>query len=199
MKIGIFSGKFDPVHKGHIIFALEAARLAGLDKVYLLPEPYPRRTETVTHLAHRVAMIRLAVEPYKKLGVLDLPDKSFSVARTLPRIQSKFPGSQLYMLIGSDIVKHLNESTWPGFERMLESTRLVVGMRVSDNQEHVATKLQEIIPSRKFHVIKTEGTHVSSSEIRAALHRGENHDNTLSVLMPYIKSNWLYVSVNNLS
>lgn len=32
-KIGIFSGTFDPVHPGHISFALDAAKAAGLNKV----------------------------------------------------------------------------------------------------------------------------------------------------------------------
>ncbi|MEI9913739.1 MAG: adenylyltransferase/cytidyltransferase family protein [Candidatus Saccharibacteria bacterium] len=37
-KIGIYAGSFDPIHLGHITFALQAIEQAGLDKVYFLPE-----------------------------------------------------------------------------------------------------------------------------------------------------------------
>ena len=80
-KVGIFSGTFDPVHAGHIAFALEAMESAGLDKVYFLPESMPRRKSGVTHYAHRLAMLELALKPYNKLSILELPDKQFSVVK----------------------------------------------------------------------------------------------------------------------
>ena len=40
--VGIYSGTFDPVHTGHVAFALEAAQVANLQKVVFLPEETPR-------------------------------------------------------------------------------------------------------------------------------------------------------------
>ena len=37
MKIGLFCGCFDPIHKGHIKAALIMKEAAGLDIVYLVP------------------------------------------------------------------------------------------------------------------------------------------------------------------
>jgi hypothetical protein len=36
-RIGIYSGSFDPVHAGHIVFALKAQKIAGLDEIYFVP------------------------------------------------------------------------------------------------------------------------------------------------------------------
>src|SRR6185295_10705588 len=101
-RIGFFSGTFDPIHKGHIAFALQALEAAELDRVYFMPEAKPRRKEGMTHYGHRVAMLRLALRPHKNLKVLEVPDRQFSVQRTMPRLKTRFKNDQLFLLMGSD-------------------------------------------------------------------------------------------------
>src|SRR5581483_3364510 len=86
-RIGIYSGVFDPVHAGHIGFALQAVERAGLDKVYFLPERRPYHKQGVEHFGHRVAMLKRATRPHPALSVLELEDISFTVERTLPKLQ----------------------------------------------------------------------------------------------------------------
>lgn len=197
-KIGIFSGTFDPVHKGHITFALEAAAVAGLDKVYFLPEAMPRRKEGMTHYAHRVAMLRLAVQPYKRLAVVDdLPDRQFSVNRTLPRLQQRFEDAELYLLLGSDAVSFLDRAEeWPDAKQLLSSLKLIVGIRQGDVAADIVTRLQGMITDRSFHVVMSDNAHVSSSDIRASLGRGVSHQSALSSLDDYISKNWLYATIS---
>lgn len=194
-KIGIFSGTFDPVHKGHIAFALKAAEAAGLDMVYFLPEAVPRRKDGVTHYAHRIALLRLATRPHKKLSVLDLPDKQFTVSRTLPRLRKRFPDSDLYLLIGSDIVPYLTDGSWPGAEKLIAGMRLVVGIRAGEDAQDIAARLQELVPDRSFHILEADNPHASSRDIRLAYEHGKSHDAALSSLDAYVKKHWLYVSV----
>lgn len=193
-KIGIFSGTFDPVHKGHIAFALRAAEAAGLDRVYFLPEAVPRRKEGVTHIAHRIAMLRLATKPHAKLAVLNLPDKQFSVSRTLPRLQKRFQAAELHLLIGSDIVPFLASGAWPQADRLLASMRLIVGLRDDVDQEVVST-LQTLLPDRSFRIVQTDSAFASSRDIRNSLRRGQPHAGALKSLNRYIKAHWLYVSI----
>lgn len=196
-KIGIFSGTFDPVHKGHIAFALKAAEAAGLDKVYLLPEAVPRRREGATHYAHRIAMLRLAVKPHRKLAVLDLPDKQFTVARTLPRLKKNFAGDELYLLLGSDVAPYLGSGAWPGTQRLLESVRLIVGLRAGADAAETIALLSELTAESNFLVVQTNDEHASSRDIRRALGQGKDHAAALRSIKNYIKQNWLYVEVPN--
>jgi nicotinate-nucleotide adenylyltransferase len=69
-RIGIYSGTFDPVHSGHISFALQSLKAAKLDKVYFLPERRPRNKQQVEHFGHRVAMLKRAIKPYPEFNVL---------------------------------------------------------------------------------------------------------------------------------
>src|SRR5258708_32608937 len=100
--IGILSGSFDPIHAGHISLALAALEKADLQAVYFLPEPLPRRKTGVTHIAHRIAMLTRALQAFPQLQVLELPDRQFTIARSLPRLKQRFAGRDLCFIMGSD-------------------------------------------------------------------------------------------------
>ena len=42
MKVGIFGGTFDPIHKGHLAIARAAKEQFGLDMVRIMPARIPR-------------------------------------------------------------------------------------------------------------------------------------------------------------
>lgn len=197
MRIGIFSGTFDPIHAGHIAFALAAVEASGLDKVYFLPEQQPRRKTGVTHYAHRVAMLRLALRPYQKLDLLELPDRQFSVRSSWPRIKKRFEGREIYQLVGSDMLRVLagTEATkqWPGFDRYLQEVSLIVGVRDELDEEMAQKLLQQL--QLNGHIVGTKNGHVSSSSIRRALMQGKTHEQLLQSLHTYVEKNWLYASI----
>src|SRR5882762_4564268 len=143
-RIGIFAGTFDPVHKGHVAFALNAAESAELDKVYFLPETRPRGKAEVTHVSHRIAMLKLAVRAHRKLEVLDLPDKQFHMARTWPRIKQRFAGDKLVLLMGSDVFSHL--PTWPHVAKLFDDAGIIVSTR---GQRDVALTLDQVVGLNK--------------------------------------------------
>ena len=49
-RIGIYAGTFDPVHAGHVAFALQSLEAAKLDRVYFLPERRPRGKRQVKNI-----------------------------------------------------------------------------------------------------------------------------------------------------
>lgn len=190
-RIGIFSGTFDPVHKGHIAFALLAAEKAELDEVWLAPEVKPRRKPHVTHYAHRVAMLKLAARPHKKLHVLELPDRYFLPAQTLAKLRHKFPNDQLLLLLGSDLFEHLH--LWPRVDVMLHGMGLVVGARGTYEVSHALARLPELpAQPREFHVLDSVERHASSAAVRADLREGKASDHLVKSVADYATKHWLY-------
>lgn len=200
-RIGIFSGTFDPVHKGHIAFALEAVRVAQLDAVYFVPEAMPRRKQGVTHYGHRVAMLKLALKPYRKLKVLELADKQFSVAKTLPRLKKQFASAELFHLLGSDMLSILSSDNtvkeWPGFDQYVKTVKLLVGVRAGTDKSALAAQLAKIQPEGRM--IEAKSADVSSSTIRLAVSHGKMPDELLSSLRRYVSRNWLYASIDGVA
>ena len=191
--IGIYSGTFNPIHTGHIGFALQAIRIAGLDEVYFLPERYRFKDTDVAHFGHRTAMIRQALKPHKNLSILELNDISFSVKRTWPGLLKRFEGDDLALLVGSDVL--LNLGTWPHVRNLLEAAELIVGVRSGDTGKiQIGMKLLPISP-RKTYVIDSYAGDVSSTKVRAALRSRKNIQGVLSSVERYSRQNWLYTSL----
>lgn len=192
-RIGILAGTFDPVHKGHISFALQAMEAAGLDKVLFVPEPRPRHKQDVTHQSHRIEMLKLATKAYPKLDVLELPDKQFTVATSLPRLIKKYPDAQLLMLIGTDVLGHI--SVWPNTRQLLKKVGLVVAVR-GEKDERQAFQLLGSLPVEppESHVLVSNFKQVSSRDIRDAIKTGDKPDGMLAGVSAYTKEHWLYAS-----
>lgn len=193
-RIGIYSGTFDPVHAGHLSFALQALAEARLDTVYFLPERRPRGKTGTEHFGHRAAMLKRATRPYRKLRVLELEDVSFTVATTLPRLQKKFPKARLVFLVGSDVTAHLPQ--WNNSRQLLKQTELVVGVRAADNLALVQESIERW-PTKPLGttVIKSSAPTVSSRKIREALRQREYVPGLLRSVERYSNRNWLYVSL----
>jgi nicotinate-nucleotide adenylyltransferase len=197
-RIGIFSGAFDPVHAGHISFALEAIKKAQLDKVYLLVEPKPRHKPSVSHIAHRIAMAKLALAPYKNMHVLQFPDQQFSVAKTLPRLKKRFSHDRLVLLIGSDLIVYIHE--WPLINRLLAQVDLVIAIRHDAKATTVNQLISDlpVIP-KDVSIIQAPLPLASSGHVRQATKQNNFAIETLPSLKAYIRDKWLYVSPSDSS
>lgn len=195
-RIGIYAGVFNPVHAGHIAFALQAMKTAKLDGVVFVPERNPRYKPETEHFAHRVAMLKQAIRPHPGMAVLELVDRRFTVQRTWPQLESIFKGDELVLLAGSDVVLHIPE--WHRSRRMLESCELVVGVRDSHELPEVRLLIStwQHAPKR-LHIFESYAADVSSSEVRDALRRQHEVKGLLRSVQQYARRNWLYISLEN--
>lgn len=193
-RIGIYSGTFDPVHAGHVSFALQALEAGKLDAVYFLPERRPRTKQGVEHFAHRVAMLKRATRPHRRLHVLELEDISFSIKTTLPRLKKRFAKAQLVFLMGSDVVQHV--PTWPNANQLLISSELIVGVRAADALPLVQESIGRwTVQPQQAVIIESMAASVSSRKIREALKQRQHIPGLLKSVERYSNHNWLYVSV----
>lgn len=113
-RLAIFGGTFDPIHLAHLRAAQEVAEQLEFSGVVFMPSAEPPHHKTVGASAdHRLAMVRLAVEPNPLFRASDLEIRrggpSYTLD-TLTEIKSDHPEADLYFLIGADAFFHLH--TW---------------------------------------------------------------------------------------
>lgn len=195
-RIGIFAGTFDPVHKGHITFALKAAQSADLDEVYFVPEPQPRRSGGVTHISHRISMLQLATRSHSKLKVLELPDKKFDMVRTWPRLTRQFKNCKLLLLIGSNVFTKI--PSWPHVNQLFEDAGVVVG---TYGDRDIAIALDSVVKLNKtlweVHLVEADHPNIAPQILQSSLARGHQPDLLLASVQRYITENWLYVDIRS--
>ena len=193
-RIGIYSGTFDPIHKGHIDFALQAFEKANLDEVVFFPETLPRHKPHVTHISHRLSMIVDAIKPYPKLRAELLPDKRFTVATSLPRLKALYPNDEILMLVGSDVLSHM--SVWPLAKELLSAVGLVVAVRGEKDEKHAFDLIAKLpAQPKENHIIMSGHKFIESRNLRAELKKGNIPEGSLSSVINYSKKNWIYESV----
>jgi nicotinate-nucleotide adenylyltransferase len=193
LRIGIYAGAFDPVHAGHVAFALQATYAAKLDQVVFLPERRPRNKPGVEHYAHRVAMLKTALAPHPDLAVMEVVERHFTVRRTLNTLQQAFRQADFIFLMGSDAV--LTIPQWPHYDQFLKASELVVGVRSTHQRHEVERAVSDWVTApRELTIFDSFAPHVSSSRIRQALRANQSTEGLLTSVHRYARREWLYVS-----
>lgn len=191
-KIGIFAGTFDPVHKGHLAFA-KAALETGLEKVYFLVEPRPRRKQGVRALEHRQKMVELAIKNEPQLGMIMLDQARFNVQETLPVLQNLFKGHTLVFLFGDDVMGHI--AHWPHGLTLLQQTELLVAVRHqnrTDLNQMFKTLQQTTGVPFAYTMAEPKAPHIASSKIRLQIKRKHDTPDIPAEVAEYIRKNRLY-------
>lgn len=133
MKIGLFGGTFDPVHRCHVAVATQVRDLLHLDRVLLIPsgDPPHKPLGTLAPAFHRLEMVRLAIagEPSLEASELEIrrPAKSYSI-ETVRTLKDQYGlGTELFFLIGLDAFLEL--PTWKDAPSLLSLCHFVVVSR----------------------------------------------------------------------
>ncbi|HZP24697.1 MAG TPA: nicotinate-nucleotide adenylyltransferase [Terriglobales bacterium] len=153
MKIALFGGTFDPVHRGHLTVARAAVAKFGLKQVWFIPADIPphKQKTPITSFYHRYAMVTLAVAGEKHFlpSLVEAPQPdggkavrpSYSV-ETVRRVKKSLGKSDhLYFLIGIDAFKDI--AKWYKAEELLGECEFIVAARPGFSLADVATSLPE--------------------------------------------------------
>jgi nicotinate-nucleotide adenylyltransferase len=177
MKIGLFGGSFDPIHRGHIEPVQEARRALGIERVYYLPTavpPHKPQGNLASPLA-RFTQVELALLREEGLfaSAHELtPERRAFTAETLEHFRRELPGADLHLFLGAD--SFLDLPHWHRFRDILSSARLVVLVRPGWPFDRAALppKLAEI-PADRLFFPELQEVGVSSTRVRELFARAE--------------------------
>lgn len=177
MKIAIYGGAFNPVHKEHVNIALAAKRELGLDKVIVIPTfKSAHKSGTLTVRAKdRLDMCRLAFEKYEGFEVSDCEIKRGGVSYsyvTCRRFKKLYPDDELYFIMGGDMIKSF--PNWKEPEEILKCVTPAVCAR--EDSAELIKSIKAFSAHFKSDIVKFGyvGEKVSSTRIRALAALGED-------------------------
>lgn len=168
-RIALFGGSFNPIHNGHLHLAQTVHQQCGLDRMLLMPSgtaPH-KSSDAYAPAADRLAMCRLAAEPYPWLEVSDYeltkPGKSYTV-ETLRYLHSCFPEDALFLLTGSDML--LSFDSWYCWQEILTLAGLLCVSRGTEPEDVLRQKAAELSSYGQVTVVHAKPLPMSSSQIR---------------------------------
>ena len=197
-RVGIFSGSFDPVHDGHLAFALQALEQCKLDKVFFLVEPRPRRKQGVKAFDHRVAMVQLAIANEPRFGSIILDQARFTPNETMPVLAKRFEGAEIHLLMGDDLVANLVH--WPHIKDVIGNIKLAVGLR-NHTREAVIRSFETMNRTRgldfSYSLFETDHKTTASRDIKRTLRQGNIPSDLPLTVQGYIIEHKLYMSASS--
>jgi nicotinate-nucleotide adenylyltransferase len=182
MRVGIFGGTFDPPHVGHLLVAVDALERLGLDRMVVVPAAtQPLKAGEISATAEqRLAMARLLVDgdPRFEVDPIEIERGGISyMVDTLQALAARWPGAELFLLTGADVLGTFHR--WRGPERIRELATLGVLARGDGGGTSGGGGAASPPPPAEFPggppvMLSTRRVDVSSTEIRARLRAGQS-------------------------
>ncbi len=191
MKIGVFSGSFNPIHTGHLIIANYLCEFEGLDEIWFIVSPQnpSKSRDSLLDDSHRIAMVKKAIQGNRKFKYCDiestLPLPSYTI-RTLNTLSENYPQNEFCLIIGAD--NWLIFDRWKDYQKILDNYSIYIYPRLG----------YEIDPKRSLtgkniQITRSPIIEISSTFIREGISKGKNMNYYMpSSVYRYILSNTLY-------
>jgi nicotinate-nucleotide adenylyltransferase len=174
VRIGLLGGSFDPPHNGHLLAAGDAFDALTLDRLVFIPaatQPL-KAGRTEASAAQRLAMTRLLVDGDRRFEVdsieIDRGGVSYTVD-TLATLGARWPGAELFWLVGADITHSFAQ--WRAPERVAALATVVVMVRAGSGAGD-AGNLGAIPGAPRS--LETRRIDISSTEVRRRVREGKS-------------------------
>lgn len=203
--IGLLGGTFDPVHFGHLRPAQEVCDVLSLQQLRFMPAANPpHRAPPVASIAHRIAMLRLAIVVDERFELDDreqyIDGPSYTV-RTLESLREDLGQCPLALVIGADQFRAFE--SWYRWQDILELAHLVVMNRPGNEMldlppwagERLSGESEQLdrLAGGRIRQVTVTPVNISATAIRQALASGLPASDMLpGAVLEYIETNKLY-------
>ena len=190
MRLGIYVGSFNPVHKGHQFIADYVVLKNYVDKVLMIPtESYWDKTGLID-LNHRLNMLKFCEN--ENILVSDEYSSCEFTYEILEAIAEKSNDTELYLIIGADNL--IKFELWENIDLILKHKVLVLGR----NDINMGEQIKKFTAEQQNHFVLVKDfpeVDVSSTRVRNKLlscNFSELNNELDENVLQYILKNKLY-------
>lgn len=187
MKVILYFGSFNPIHKAHVAVAQSALLESRADELWFVVSPKSpfKVNDEMLDEQHRLQMVSLAIQKHSKMKASDvefsMPIPSYTID-TLLHLSQVFSNYEFSILMGEDNVVNIHK--WKSGDLIVENFPIYYYPRSGSNYHH---------PHSNIRRIDCEQIDMSSSKIRSKI---SDHLNLVDYLddavCQYIKEQKIY-------
>jgi nicotinate-nucleotide adenylyltransferase len=133
IRVGLFGGTFNPIHRGHIAVAEDVLSHYNLDRIHFIPSALPphKAPAAIVSANHRLAMARLALRGRQRFSISDMEVQrrgpSYTI-ETLRRCSTDQTGARrFFFIVGMDAFLEIH--TWKAYLQLFEETAFIIMSR----------------------------------------------------------------------
>ena len=182
-RIGIFSGSFDPPHKGHLFISLEAKKILKLDEVWWLVTPKnPLKISEPASYGERVDNCKKITRNFPiKIKEIEKNIHSDYSYKTINYILKHYNNIKFFWLMGADNL--INFHKWEKWKKIFNNMTIVIFRRHGYNTKALKSiasqrfknnrvissniELDDFIYTPSWSLVENKEIRISSSEIRS--------------------------------
>ncbi len=183
MRLGLFGGRFDPPHFGHLRLAEEALEQLKLDALLFIPAFAPPHKPTVAPAGARCDMLMLATTSHPRFAVsrleLERGGSSYTYD-TVRAVKKEKPEAELFFLTGADAYREI--ASWHRARELVSEVHMVAATRPGYTLDGI-----EPFFKRRVRCLDTLLLEVSSSDIRKRIQGGRS----VRYLLPELVESYL--------
>ena len=180
MKIAIYGGSFNPMHKGHEQIVEYILKNLNMDKIIIVPVGIPSHREN--NLEQSDTRLKICREIFKDNSKIEVSDieiksdgKSYTYDTLIKLIEVYGKNNEFFEIIGEDSLK--NFKTWKNYKELLKICKLIVFRRNDDEDKEID---KEFFKNSNIIILKNEYYNYSSTEIREKVKNGEDISNLVN-------------------
>ena len=186
MKIGVYVGSFNPVHKAHIALVNYLLNNNYLDKVIIVPTGDYWNKQNLINIDDRINMLKF----YENDDIIinnELNNMPYTY-QIIEKLQINYHNDQLLLIIGSDNIEKFH--LWKNYEQLLQNEVLVIPRGKYKLNKNINKELRN-----SFKII----TNYKTYNISSSLIRNKFINNDLNDILNLIDINiYEYIIENNL-
>lgn len=195
MRLCVFQGTFNPIHKVHLEVAKFAKEYYNFERILFIPAYIPPHKSVDKNLAlHRFNMVKLAISEYNDFDISDIEYKREGNSYTYNTILElrkayNITDEKINFLIGTDAFIKIR--TWYKTDKLKELVHFIVFKRTNEFNKDDFNELRGF--GYDFEFAPMNYIDVSSTRLRENLGNGISiNDMELPKIREYIKEHGLY-------
>ena len=195
MRLCVFQGTFNPIHKVHLEVAKFAREYYNFERILFIPAYIPPHKSVDKNLAlHRFNMVKLAISEYNGFDISDIEYKregSSYTYNTILELRKAYniTDEKINFLIGTDAFIKIR--TWYKTDKLKELVHFIVFKRTNEFNKDDFNELRGF--GYDFEFAPMNYIDVSSTRLRENLGNGISiNDMELPKIREYIKEHGLY-------
>ncbi len=187
MRIGIFGGTFDPIHKGHLAAAATLLEVAELDQILFMPagDPPHKTDRRVTPGPLRLQMVQAALQeagnPKFVCSAMEVERVGYTyTVDTLRALHDQHTETNEYVwIIGADVLADLKH--WKEYQAVFQLCGFVAMHRPGYSRQDFQKEYEALTcMGAQIQFAQVPPVDLSSTEIRELVHKGMDFRETVA-------------------